>query len=294
VPALSKRSSVVAGAAACGLVTAGACLAVFAMLSDDQVEGPYNAGDITIGIFGAPVFAGVAALVIAMMCRSRHWFSRQERFAHTALPVVLWLIALLGIAAAGGERNNAETGVLWAVTAFLAHLLVAAVAADGSAGRRALAVLALVAVCGAAGCVTVAGQHRWRTQKFARVGVPAYVPEVPGYRLTSAYAGRSTVSLLLQADPAPGSGPGRIKVSISRSAADRIQCGPGGDDRWVTRTEGSPGRLSFCLPGGGVLVMAPGSLPGSIEGLLPSVRLRKVGADDLASYPDGGAEHEAD
>jgi hypothetical protein len=283
---------VVAGAAACGAVSAAACLAVFAMLSDDQVEGPYDGGDVTIGIFGAPVVAGVAAFVIAVL--GRRWFSGPDRLAHTALPVGLWLTALLGIAAAGGERNNEETGVLWAATAFLAHLLVASVAAAGSAGRRALAVLALAAVCGAAGCVTVAAQHRWRTQKFARVGVPPYVPEVPGYRLTSAYAGRSVVSLLLESDPGRGAGPERLGVSISRSAADQIRCRPGSDDRWVTRSEGGQARLSFCLPAGGSLSLGPMSSTVSIEGLLPSVRLRKTDAGELARYPDGGAEREAD
>jgi hypothetical protein len=102
------------------------------------------------------------------------------------------------------------------------------------------------------------------------------------------------VSLLLEADAAPGSGPERINVWISRSAADKIRCRPGSDERWVLRTAGTPGRLSFCLPEGGALVMMPGYPPTSIEGLLPSVRLRKVDASELASYPDGGAEHEAD
>jgi len=32
----------------------------------------------------------------------------------------------------------------------------------------------------------------------------------------------------------------------------------------------------------------------SVEGPLPSVRLREVNASDLAGYPDGGAEPEAD
>jgi len=281
--------NVVAGAAACGIVSAGACLAVFAMLSEDQVEGPYDGGDPTIAIFGAPLVAGGAALVIVVLCRIWRGIEGPVRIAHTAMPFALWLLILLGIAGAGGERNNGETGVLWAATAVLAHLLIPLVAGAGPVRRRVIAFFALVVVYVAASGATVAGQHRWRTQKFARVGLPTYLPEVPGYRLTGAYAGRSNLILLLK-----GASPERIDVWIGRAAEATALCRLGSDERWVLRDADAPSRLAFCLPEGGALVMAPGYPPRDIEGLLPSVRLRRVDPGVLARYPDDGTEREAD
>ena len=68
---LPKRTGL-ALAAGCGLVSAIACLVVFGMLSEDQVEGPYDGGDLTIGIFVAPLVAAAAAIVMlpsATACR---------------------------------------------------------------------------------------------------------------------------------------------------------------------------------------------------------------------------------
>jgi hypothetical protein len=265
------RRARVAVAAGCGLVSAAACLVVFGMLSKDQVEGPYDGGDLTIGIFVAPLVAGAAAVANAAI--ARRWT------VHAALPIVLWLTILLGIGASGGQRNNAETGVLWAVAALLAHLVLAV-------PRRVVAAVAVVAVGGAALGVTAAAQHRWRTQNFARVGVPAYLPEVPGYHLAGAYAGRSNLILWMQAD---GGGPEGIDVWISRSRETVARCPAGGDERWVNGS-----RLGFCLPEGSQVIMSPGWPERDLSGLLPSVRLQRVEMGALAEYPDRGTEREAD
>ena len=201
------------------------------------------------------------------------------------MPFVLWLVALSGIGVAGGQRNNLETGVLWAVTAFLVHLLI-------EVRPRVLAILGLVVVVTVALSLTVAAQHRWRTQNFARVGVPAYLPEVPGYRLAGAYAGRS--NLILHLTSRGGTGPESLNVWINRSRESLARCPVGSDERWVQPGNGGPSRLGFCLPEGGLLFLSSGYPQRNIEDLLPSVRLRPVELEVLARYPDGGTEREAD
>lgn len=261
--------STVRTAAACGAISAAACVAVFAMLSKDQVEGPYDGGDLTIGIFGAPVVAALAAFLIHAVGRG------PGRVAHTVAPFGVWLGTLFSIAAAGGERHKLETGAVWAAAAFLVHLAIAV-------RPRVVAGLALVAVVAAATGVTVAGQHRWRTQNFARVGVPSYVPEVPGFRLTGAYAGRGTVILALTGST------GSIDVYLHRRSGP-APCAPGDERRVVRGQYDTVSRLVFCLPGGGEMEMSP-----SVDGLLTSVRLVKVDPGFLASYPSRGTEREAD
>jgi hypothetical protein len=280
MPTDSPKRTGLAAATGCGLVSASACLVVFGMLSDDHVEGPYDGGDLTIGIFGAPLVAAAAAIVIAAFGHRL-----PARFAHLAVPFVLWLVALAGIGVAGGQRNNLETGVLWAVTAFLAHLLL-------GLRSRVLPILGLVVLVTVALTVTVAAQHRWRTQNFARVGVPAYLPEVPGYRLAGAYAGRSNLILNLQSDG--GTGPRSLNVWINRSRESLARCPPGSDERWVQPVNGAPSSLGFCLPAGGLLSLSSGYPQQDIEDLLPTVRLRPVEMGILARYPDGGTEREAD
>jgi hypothetical protein len=305
-PAGGSVPSALLGAGLCGLVSVGALALVFASLSKDQVPGPYDGGDgfrALVGGLGAAL--AVVGVLTVLVTAARNRFGVRWTYAHVPLPLVLLPVVLAGVALPGGERNRLETGVLWGAAVLIVHLLVGLAGSAGrsglagSAGRgwwlRVVSVLGIVLTCAAAFGVTVASQHRWRAQKFEAVGLPLYVPDVPGYRLTGARAGRSAVILMLSNDPVHPRAGGRIDVWIFRDRDGRFpRCGPGSVTRWAMTDQRSDHGLVFCLPEPAVMTLAPVYGTPGIADLLPAVAVRKVTGSELARYPDDGTTWEAD
>jgi hypothetical protein len=296
-PAGGSVPSALLGAGLCGLVSVGALALVFASLSKDQVPGPYDGGDgfrALVGGLGAAL--ATVALLTVLVTVTRNRFGVRWTNAHVPLPLVLLAVVLAGVALPGGERNRLETGVLWGAAVLIVHLLVGLAGLAGRGWRlRIVSVLGIVLICAAAFGVTVASQHRWRAQKFEAVGLPLYVPDVPGYRLTGARAGRSAVILALLSDPAHPRTSGRVDVWIFRDRDGRFpRCGPGSVTRWVMTEQRSDNRLAFCLPEPAVMTLAPVSGTPAIADLLPAVAVRKVTGSDLARYPEDWTTWEAD
>ncbi|MBU2666633.1 hypothetical protein KOI35_24290 [Actinoplanes bogorensis] len=242
-----------AGALVCGAITAGALAGVLSALDEYQVSD-YADMDPTIGAAGALVAAIAAAAVIGVI--------RVRPRPHMVVPLLLVPAVILPLVA-GLERNRVEAGLLWGAVAFAIHL---------SIGRRRATTAIAVTLILAAG-LTWALQDRWRGQKFEAVGIPLYVPDVPGHDLVGAWAGRYSVTLRLTGD-----------VDVWLTSGDFVRCRRGATDRFVTLE----GRPAVCLPGGddaAMVVDVPPQTPFTV---------RPVDGAELARYPDDGTPREPD
>ena len=185
------------------------------------------------------------------------------------MPLVLVPLAVMPLVS-GLERNRLEAALIWGTAAVAVHLWLVS-------NRWTAA--GLVLPCVVAGVVTVGLQSRWRAQKFEAVGLPLYVPEVPGYRLTGTWAGRYSVSMALRG-PAGEQLYGVIASSNFADEACEVQ-GP--------RQDG-PQRAIFCLRGGAELALSGAG----VAALVPAVTVRKVDGSVLAGYPDDSTMSEPD
>jgi hypothetical protein len=275
------------GGIACGLVTAGAIGAVLGSLGEYQVHD-YADMEGSLGLAGGVLAAVAAAAVVAVVCaiagrRGARWAGHGQ---HVLVPVVLVPAAVVPLVT-GAERNRLEAGLAWGAAAVAVHVLLAYALAGGRWRRRTAA--ALVLPCAAAVLVTLGCQTRWRAQKFEAVGLPLYVPEAPGYRLTGTWAGRYSVSMALA-----GPSDRRLYAVIEVPYQQNIGCGPGGRPRLSTEVYHDTVSAVFCLPDGAVLKLVPGGGPASVADLLPAVTLREVDGSVLAAHPDNSTMSEPD
>ncbi|MCA2216004.1 hypothetical protein [Jidongwangia harbinensis] len=270
----------------CGLVTAGAIGAVLGLLGEYQVHD-FADTDATYGIAGGLVASVGAVAVLAAACGIARWRRAPWPAPHVVVPLVLVPAAVLPLVT-GAERNRLEAGLIWGAAAVAVHVLLAYAMAGGRWRRRTA--VALVLPCAVAGLLTFACQHRWRTQKFEAVGLPLYVPQAPGYRLTGSWAGRYSVSMALA-----GPSGARLYARIEGPDSHGLVCtAPIDRPRLSTEVWFDTESALFCLPGGAVLALVPGGDSGSVAGLLPSVTLRAVDAAVLADHPDNSAMAEPD
>lgn len=246
----------------CGAITTTALCAVLSALSGHQVPD-YADMDPVIGLGGSLAAAIGASAVIAVV-RVRGRWPR----THVVVPLILLPLVIAPLVL-GLERNRLEAGLLFGAAAFAVHL---------SLGRR-LAVAGIAVTVVVAGLATWGYQDRWRAQKFEAVGVPLYVPEMPGYRLNAVWAGRWSVSQTLTT-------PGGARLDVQLLAAtDELPCGPGQPERQVMTASGSPSRLGICLPGGGTMIVTPAAT---------QLTVRQVDGAALAAYPDSATAFEPD
>jgi hypothetical protein len=270
------------GSAVCGLISVAGLAVVFAHLSDHHVPGAYSS-DLSVVLTLGPVVALVCALggYAAGRRAGSRWLRR-----HAVLPFLLVALVPATVGLAGGEWSKLETGALWGATAMALHLLV------GTRARRRWIVAGLVLTVAVAYGGTVLGQQRWRTQLFARLDLPLYVPDVPGYRVAGAYPGTGRAYLTLRTGAAPDSATDLV-VTIERYPPfERCRTEPAA--RWVSPPSVPPGGLWFCLPDSAVLTISA-EWPGTRQWdrLLPAVRLRPADARVLAALPPVWV-HEAD
>ena len=275
------------GGIVCGVVTAGAIGAVLASLGEYQVRD-YADMEASLGFAGAVFAAIAAAAVVAAVSgiagrRGARWPGSGQ---HVLVPIALVPAAVVPLVTVA-ERNRLEAGLIWGAAAVAAHVLLAYALAGGRWRRWAAA--GLVLPCVAAALVTLGCQTRWRAQKFEAVGLPLYVPEAPGYRLTGTWAGRYSVSMVL-------SGPSgrRLYAVIEGPGSERGGCGPGGRPRLTTEAQDGTVGAVFCLRDGAVLELVPGGGPASVAELLPVVTVREVDGSVLADHPDNSAMSEPD
>jgi hypothetical protein len=246
----------------CGAITSAALGSVLGALAGYQVPD-YTDMDPVIGLGGSLAAAIGAAAVIAVV-RIRGSWPR----THVVVPLVLLPLVIAPLVL-GLERNRLEAGLLFGAAAFAVHL---------SLGRR-LAVAGIAVTVVVAGLATWGCQERWRAQKFEAVGVPLYVPEVPGYRLAAVWAGRWSVTQTLTT-------PGGARLDVQLLATtDELACGPGRPERQVLTALGSPSRLGICLPGGGTMIVKPAA---------EQLTVRQVNGATLAAYPDSATAFEPD
>ncbi|WP_306211109.1 hypothetical protein [Actinoplanes sp. RD1] len=246
-----------AGATVCGLATAGAIAVVLGSLGAYQVPD-YADQDVTTAL-SLGLVATVAA--VALVAAFRVVAGGPGR--QVAVPLLLVPLAVLPLVA-GAERNRVEAALLWGAAAVAVHALIAY-------GRKGSAVVVVLAVL-----LTWAAQDRWRAQKFAAVGLPLVVPDVPGYRLTGTWAGRYSISMTLR-----GPSDRRVHAVIERP---RGGCGsPPAREHAV-----------LCLRDGAALRLVPGGVSGSVADLEPLVALREASPAEFASHPDDDAMAEPD
>jgi hypothetical protein len=270
----------------CGLVTAGAIGAVLGSLGEYQVRD-YADMDTTLGFAGTVIAAVAAAAVIAVLGRIAGRWGARWPVAHVAVPMVLVPLAVAPLVTVA-ERNRLEAALIWGAAAVAVHVLLAYALAGGRWRRWAAA--GLVLPCVAAALVTVGCQTRWRAQKFEAVGLPLYVPEVPGYRLTGSWAGRYSVSMTL-AGPAGR----RLHAVIEGPGPGVGGCGPDGRPRLSTEVYHGTVSAVFCLRDGAVLQLVPGGAgPAGVGDLLPVVTMREVDGSVLADRPDDSSMSEPD
>jgi hypothetical protein len=279
-----------------GVVTAGAVSVAFACLAKVHVTRAYDGGDGTRGLLVGLLAVTGATVVISVVVIARNLSGVRSPRTHVLVPLLLGPAVPLVLIAAGGERSRLESGALWAAATLALHLLLGLAARQGLARRiRHTAALGLALTCGVTFLIASGCQERWRAGNFRAVGLPLYLPEVPGYRLTSTYAGYRNVIMLLEEDPAHPQTSHRIDVWISHGSPRPAQpCVPGGPDRFVDKPGQPSAGLVFCLPENAVMALWPRDGTPSIEVLFPTIVARKVDASVLARHPDGAAWWEAD
>jgi hypothetical protein len=278
-----------------GVVTAGAVAAVFAGLDKVHVTRAYDGGDETRGLYLGLLAVTGAALVSSVVVIVRNLSGVRSPRTHAVVPLFLGPVVPLVLFAGGGERSRLKSGALWTAAAVALHLVLGLAARQRLARRILRTALGFALICAVAFLVALGCQERWRAENFRAVGLPLYLPEVPGYQLTSSYAGYRNVIMLLEKDPAHPQTSHRIDVWISRrSLWPPLPCVPGRADRFVDKP-GEPGAgLMFCLPENAVMVLRPRDGTPSIEALFPTIVARQVDASVLARHPDGAAWWEAD
>ncbi|WP_250000799.1 hypothetical protein [Actinoplanes sp. M2I2] len=265
----------------CGTVTAVALGMVFAGLGEYQVMD-YADQDFSIGLFGS-LAGGIGAAMVIAGIRVLPGAGRAWSPAHVVVPLVLLPVVVLPLVA-GLERDNAGAALIWGTAAIMTHVLVEA-SATSNGKRWAVAGLALVLAV--AVLFTWVCQHRWRAGKFEAVGLPLYVPQVPGHHLSGTWAGRYTVSMSLRDD---GTGLQYVDAIISRPDGAYGRCGPGFPERRVIEREGLPAGLGICLPGaeGAMMVIKPGYRSPDLSPLFDRMTVGRVDASVMADHPDGG------
>jgi hypothetical protein len=269
----------------CGLVTAAAIGAVLGSLGEYQVSD-FADLDATFGFAGALIAAVGSVAVIAAACGIAGWRGARWPAQHALVPLVLVPAAVLPLVT-GAERNRLEAGLIWGAAAVAVHVLLSYAMAGGRWRRWTAA--GLVLPCAAAALLTLGCQHRWRAQKFEAVGLPLYVPEVPGYRLTGSWAGRYSVSMALA-----GPSGGRLYARIEGLDQGQVCDSPIDRPRLSTDVWFDTESAVFCLPDGVVLELVPGGGASSVAGLLPTVTLREVDGSVLADHPDNSTMSEPD
>ncbi|WP_250035783.1 hypothetical protein [Paractinoplanes maris] len=269
------------GGLVCGAVTAGVLGLVFAALGEYQVPD-YADQDFSIGLTGSLVGAVSAAVVIAVI-RGLPGLERRWGRGHVAVPLVLVPVAVLPLVS-GLERDNVEAALIWAAAAITIHVWLESPA--GSAWKR-WAAGGIVLVVAVAGLLTWGLQHRWRAEKFEAVGLPLYVPDVPGYKMRGTWAGRYTVSMTLRAE---GSGWHYADAIIRRPDGSNGRCGSGLPERWVIEGGDGRDRLGICLGGdeGATMVIGPGYQSPDLAPLFDRITVREVDGSVMADYPNGG------
>jgi hypothetical protein len=276
--------SAATGGILCGLVTAAALGAFLAALDPYQV--PDHADDDGVTGLAGSLCAAVAAVAVIAVVRAvagRPGWPRQ----HVVVPLVLVPAAVVPLVT-GAERNRVEAALIWGVAAVTVHLLLAYAGAGGRWRRWTAA--ALVLPCAAAVLVTWGCQPRWRAQSFEAVGLPLFLPEVPGYRLTGTWAGRARVSMTL-------SGPSghRLFAVIEGPTGQDGDCVAGGDRRWWEGGTGqAPEHATLCLSDAAVLRLVPDAASTGLADLLPRVTVRQVDGSVLAGHPDDATMSEPD
>lgn len=279
----------VRGGLVCGAVTVGTLVLVFGQLGEYQVMD-YADQDFSIGLAGGFLGALGAASVIAVL-RMLPWGTGWAR-GHVVVPLVLLPVVALPLVA-GLERNNVEAAVIWGSAALATHVLLEA-ARGGARGGQAVGGSGTVGKLGATGGIalvlvtaallTWACQHRWRAQKFEAVGLPLYVAEVPGYHLRGTWAGRYTVSMVLEPDDRA------VTHYVDAVVRRNVRCGPGSIERWVVEREVGDDALALCLPGedGVAMTVTPGYQAPDLTPVFEWISVRKVDGAVLADYPNGG------
>ncbi|MCY1144664.1 hypothetical protein OWR29_42260 [Actinoplanes sp. Pm04-4] len=245
----------------CGAVTAVAIGLVFGQLGEYQVMD-YADQDTTIGLVGALLGALGAALVIAVLPLRKR--------GHAVVPLVLVPVAVVPLVA-GLERNNVEAALLWGCAAIAVHVLI----------ERPRATNAVVVVLVVAALLTWGLQHRWRAQKFEAVGLPLFVPQVPGYEVNRTWAGRYIVSMTLRPDD-------RSNHYLDAVIRENVRCRHDDTDRWVIERETGPDALGLCLPGGAAMTVGPGYLTPDLSPLFDRITVREVDGSVLADHRNGG------
>ncbi|GAB2616139.1 hypothetical protein Aab01nite_28820 [Paractinoplanes abujensis] len=259
------------GGLVCGAITTTALGVVLIMLPGYQVRD-YADMDPVYGLGGALPAAIGAALLIAKVRVGNTWPP-----AHVLIPLLFLPLAIAPLVL-GLERNRLESVILLGAAAFAIHL---------SLGRR-LAVAWIAVAVAVAGLGLWGLQDRWRAQKFEAVGVPLYLPEVSGYRLSAVWAGRYSVTLKLT-EP----GGAWFDALLLRSTGE-VPCGPGRPGRALLPPIGAPDRLGICLPAGGSLIVTPSNPGPDVAALRSQLSLRKVDGATLAEHPDGVTSYEPD
>ncbi|MEV6602087.1 hypothetical protein AB0M36_35335 [Actinoplanes sp. NPDC051346] len=269
------------GGVVCGLVTAGAIGVALGSLEEYQVPD-FADTDGTVGLLFSVLAAVVAAAVIAVVRVIAGRSGARWPKTHVVLPVVLVPVAVVPLVT-GAERNRLEAGLIWGAAAVAVQVLVA-YSGSGDRWRRWMAA-GLVLPCAAAALATWGCQTRWRAQKFEAVGLPLYVPEVPGYRLTGTWAGRYSVSMALV-----GPSGRELFAVIGRTPGREVDCASRGGRPWRESAAGQgKQRALCCLRDGAVLELVPG-----VAGPLPDFTVREVDGATLAGHPDDPTMSEPD
>ncbi|WP_285689283.1 hypothetical protein [Actinoplanes sp. NBRC 103695] len=234
------------GGLVCGGITAATIGGVLAALDDYQVRD-FSDMDPVIGVAGGAFAATIAAMLILIVHR--------RPSAHAVVPLLLVPPVLTSLTT-GLERDRLEAAVLWGAVAMAVQLLVAT-----RWWRRAVPAILLVCLAGAG--ATWAVQEHWRAHAFEALGVPLYVPDAPGYRLTGAHPGR--YSLIVRLEGAAGG----FDAVVERA--------------WPSCPERD--RAQICLPDGYAMTLHPAQ---------GQVRVRKADGSELARLPGSVTLTEAD
>jgi hypothetical protein len=261
------------------------------------VDADWGASAGPVAVLWLTVLTTTAALALHRVLTPRARRRGGDR-AHILVPLLLAAVIPVGVVAGGPVRDRYGTTAVWALIALLTHLTLAIVTRPGLRKRaRAAAIAGLAVACLAAVAVERVSQRPWRAGQFRAVGVPLVAPEVPGYALTGAYAGRYSVLLLLTARSAGPLASATIDVGIETSppAGSLGSCAGHTGEPFVVRVPGSEPTALFCLRGGAFrLWLHPGAAGADIEPMLHRITLRTVPAGELARYPDKRTSREAD
>lgn len=236
-----------------------------------------------------------ATLVLLMVWMASRASAASRDWPHALVPLLFAVVAPVLVAAGGPARDRVQTTVLWTVLALLTHAVLTVLTAAHRVRWRArtASLIALALVFAAAVGVERASQASWRARDFRAVGVPLVVPEVPGYLLSRAAPGQRSIFVILSPEH-PTFGPyQRIGVEIGPSTPDRPgSCRRAASDRFLLgsgQAEDGLRGLVLCLDGHDFqmwLIPIDQAVP-DLDPLLDQIKLRRVGATDLARYPAG-------